>query len=134
MRAKNLKQADLAEVLGVSLDRVKSLTSGRVMKLTPEETRALVQKLHVRAHYLATGEEPIFQTPQEAQFDASMQLLKEASTTVQSLDLPQRYQMFVRDLLFAVALKRSDLVLITIETFLAEQSGPAESPKPKKKT
>lgn len=135
MAEKGLRQADLAGVLGVSIDRVKSLTSGRVTKLTPAETKALVEKLHVRGDYLATGTGPIFQTEPEAQFDLSMQLLKEASTTVQSLDLPPRYQMFVRDLLFAVALKKAEFILITIEQFLAEQrADPQTESKPTSKS
>ena len=124
MAARGLKQAELAEVLGVPLDRVKSLTSGRVTKLTPDEARALVQKLHVRGDYLATGEGAIFQSPQEVQLDVTMQLLKEASTTVQTLGLSERYQMFVRDILFGVALKKAELLIATIEGFLAEHRGP----------
>lgn len=58
----NLKQADLATVLDVSLSRVKAMTSGRVAKFTPEETRRLVQTLNLSAHWLATGEGPMFNT------------------------------------------------------------------------
>ena len=47
-------------VLDVPLDRVKGLTSGRLKKLTPEETRRLVQTLNLSAHWLATGEGPMF--------------------------------------------------------------------------
>ena len=43
------------DILGVSLDRVKSLTSGRVAKLKPDEIKALVEDLHVSADWLATG-------------------------------------------------------------------------------
>lgn len=58
----NLKQADLVTVLDVSLSRVKAMTSGRVAKFTPEETRRLVQTLNLSAHWLATGEGPMFNT------------------------------------------------------------------------
>ena len=61
MSSCNLRQADLAQVLGSSVDRVKGLTSGRIAKLSPDETRALVEKLHVRGDYLATGVGPTFQ-------------------------------------------------------------------------
>ncbi|MCL4771765.1 MAG: helix-turn-helix transcriptional regulator, partial [Burkholderiaceae bacterium] len=51
----NLRQADLAELLGVSLSRVKAMTSGRVKNITREEPEALVKKLHIRGDWLATG-------------------------------------------------------------------------------
>lgn len=38
------------------------MTSGRVQKLTPEETRRLVQTLNLSAHWLATGDGPMFNT------------------------------------------------------------------------
>lgn len=124
MAAKGLKQADFAALLGVPIDRVKSLTSGRVTKLTPAEAKALVEKLHVRGDYLATGVEPIFQSPQEVQLNSSMELLKEASTTVQELPLTPRYQMLVRDILFGVALKKAELLESTIDGFVKEQRPP----------
>jgi len=61
MRTLGLTQADLAEVLEVSIDRVKSLTSGRVKKLTREESQLLVDKLEIRAEWLITGEGPMLQ-------------------------------------------------------------------------
>jgi hypothetical protein len=62
MSACGLKQKDLGDVLQVPLDRVKSLTSGKVKKLNPDETRRLVQTLNLSAHWLATGEGPMFNT------------------------------------------------------------------------
>ncbi len=55
-----LKQADLAEVLEVSLSRVKAMTSGRVKNLTREESQALIDKLGIRAAWLVTGEGSMF--------------------------------------------------------------------------
>jgi transcriptional regulator with XRE-family HTH domain len=60
MAERGMAQRELASALGVSIDRVKSLTSGRVKKLAPEEIRAFVERLGVRAEYLATGERPVF--------------------------------------------------------------------------
>lgn len=57
-----LKQKDLAAILEVPLQRVKRLTAGEVQKLTPDETRRLVQTLNLSAHWLATGEGPMFNT------------------------------------------------------------------------
>lgn len=61
MKECGLTQAALAEVLGVNLDRVKSITSGRAKKLTREESEALVKKLRIRAEWLVTGDGPMFQ-------------------------------------------------------------------------
>jgi len=60
MRACNLKQSDLAEVLGASLSRVKAITSGRVKNLTREENEALVAKLGIRPGWLIAGEGDMF--------------------------------------------------------------------------
>lgn len=66
MAACSLKQTELAEVLGVPLHRVKSLTSGKVQKLDRDEIKALVEKLHLNGHWLATGEGEMFQTSKTA--------------------------------------------------------------------
>lgn len=67
MQAHDLKQAEMAEVLGASLSRVKAITSGRVQKLKREETEALITKLHVRGDWLATGEGPMQQSAADLQ-------------------------------------------------------------------
>lgn len=56
----NLTQAKLADTLEVSIDRIKSLSSGRVSMFAPNEIKALVQKLHVSPVWLATGEGEMF--------------------------------------------------------------------------
>ena len=56
MKECDLQQAGLAEVMEVSLDRVKSLTSGKVRNLKREESEALIGKLGIRAEWLVTGE------------------------------------------------------------------------------
>lgn len=55
MRRHKLQQKDLAAVLGVNIDRVKSLSSGRAKKLSAEEMDALVSKLRVRPDYIVSG-------------------------------------------------------------------------------
>lgn len=79
MASRGLSQRDLAQLLDVSLDRVKSLTAGRAQKLAPAEAKALVEKLHVRGEYLATGEPPIFKRPNELELERRMEALKIAS-------------------------------------------------------
>lgn len=90
----NLKQADLVGVLGVSLSRVKAMTSGRVKNLTREENEALIGKLGIRATWLVTGEGPMRdsgegeshpakQTPTGGVLD--IELLTEAIAAVEKL-------------------------------------------------
>lgn len=55
MSACGLTQRELAAVLGVTVDRVKSLSSGKVQKLTPQESETLVTKLGVRPDWLVGG-------------------------------------------------------------------------------
>jgi len=121
MDAKGLSQRELADVLGVSLDRVKSLTAGRVKKLAPDEAKALVEKLQVRGHYLATGEVPIFQSKGEVELASRLDALGETSRTASALELPPREGEFVRDVLYGVAIKSSALICETIENYVAER-------------
>lgn len=65
MRAQGLTQKQLAEVLGTSLERIKSMTSGRVTKLTFTEIRALVERLQVNPVWLTTGVGEMFSAPAE---------------------------------------------------------------------
>lgn len=79
MRECKLKQADLVELLGVPLDRVKSLTSGKVKNLTREEGEALIRKLNVRAEWLVTGEGAMFQSDSEQALAQKLDALKSAT-------------------------------------------------------
>lgn len=51
-----LRQRDLAQVMEVSLDRVKNLRSGRATKFTQEEISHLIKKLNIRALWLTARE------------------------------------------------------------------------------
>lgn len=88
------------DILGVSLDRVKSLTSGRVAKLKPDEIKALVEDLHVSADWLATGTGPMFR-PQQAEdqdaFAQRMQAVSAMGAVVDALPLsePERARLKV---------------------------------------
>lgn len=102
MAATGLKQSALAELMGVPLDRVKSLATGKVKKFTQGEGEALVRKLNVRAEWLVTGEGPMFQESQErelhARVDAVQTATKKASIDGLSRDEVARLQ----ELLFFV--------------------------------
>ena len=79
MKEFGLQQVGLADAMGVTLDRVKSLTSGKVKNLKREEGEALIKKLHVRGDWLATGEGPMLQSEGERELGRRMDLLKLAS-------------------------------------------------------
>lgn len=93
MRECNLQQKALAEVLGVSVDRVKSLTSGRVQKLTPDESQALVSRLGIHPTWLITQEGPMFrhdtvdQDETQDEFVERMQAIKLARAIVDGLSI-----------------------------------------------
>lgn len=97
-----LKQADLALVLEVSLSRVKAMTSGRVKKLSPDEIRRLVSTLNLSAHWLATGDGPMFNpTGGDAVGELHTQL-KLCSQRVAQLGLKEPVAMAVRDIAYGV--------------------------------
>lgn len=128
-----LSQKDLAGALGVPLDRVKSLSSGRVKKLAPDETRALVEKLHVRAQFLATGEGDVFQAPQEQLLDSRMQSLRQSTDMAVELGLPAREGELVRDILFGAAIRSPALVRETIENYVVDRQKTGTRSKPTQK-
>ena len=60
MVAQGLTQKETADLLNTSLDRIKSLASGRTKNFTLEESQILVKELGVRAEWLITGEGDMF--------------------------------------------------------------------------
>lgn len=92
MKECDLQQAGLAEVMEVSLDRVKSLTSGKVKNLKREESEALIGKLGIRAEWLVTGEGPMrggeslrSEGQRTTSTNLDVELLAEAITAVEKL-------------------------------------------------
>ncbi|MGZ5055466.1 MAG: hypothetical protein ACXWAT_11070 [Methylobacter sp.] len=100
MKHYGLSQKALAEVLETKLDRVKSLTSGRVDKLTREEADALIRKLHIRGDWLATGEGPMLQSEGEREFYRRLDSVKSATQTASNVELPEAKQQLLQELLF----------------------------------
>lgn len=88
MRECGLTQKGLAEVLGVTLDRVKSLSSGKAQKLTREESEALVKKLNIRAEWLVTGEGPMFQAPADRELQRRLDVVAHVSRQAAAMYLP----------------------------------------------
>lgn len=60
LKSSGLKQQELADLMGVNIQRVKRLAGGTVQKMTREESEALVRKLNIRADWLLTGKGPMF--------------------------------------------------------------------------
>jgi len=61
MKEFKIDHAGLAEIIEVKIQRVRDLASGRVKKLTREESELLVSKLGIRAEWLITGDGPMLQ-------------------------------------------------------------------------
>jgi transcriptional regulator with XRE-family HTH domain len=102
MKECGLQQKALADLLGVSIDRVKSLTSGRVGKLTREESEALIKKLNIRGDWLATGEGPMLQSPGEQEFQRRLDAIKTATDRVTELGLPTEQARRLSEVLCAL--------------------------------
>lgn len=88
MQKFGLKQAELAEVMEVKLQRVRDLASGRAEKLTREESELLVEKLEIRAEWLITGDGEMLQDsePQDELVDR-MRAINQAHVMIDALPL-----------------------------------------------
>ncbi|HCA5292488.1 TPA: helix-turn-helix transcriptional regulator [Acinetobacter baumannii] len=60
MIAQGLTQKEMADLLETSVDRIKSLSSGRTKNFTLEESQILVKVVGIRAEWLITGEGEMF--------------------------------------------------------------------------
>lgn len=87
MKECKLDQKQLAVVLGVPLHRVKSLSSGRVQKLTREESEVLVTKLKINPEWLITGEGPMVEEETQEEFVSRMQAINHMNAVVAALPL-----------------------------------------------
>lgn len=108
--ALSLTQPKLAAALGVNVDRVKSLTSGKVAKLSQAEIKSIVENLHVNPGWLATGEGEMFQSTDEISLANRMGDLREATDAVQGMELSDERKRQVRDILYAVASGATNLI------------------------
>ena len=122
MAACSLKQKDLAELLGVPLHRVKSLSSGKVQNFDREEVRALVEKLHLSANWIATGEGDMFASASEQTFTGELSTLRQATDAVTALPLSDDQKRQVRDILFAVQSGKTDLIQVALGQPVAAQA------------
>lgn len=100
MQECGLNQTGLASVMGVKLQRVRDLASGRAQKLTREEGEALITKLNVSANWLATGQPPMFRSETEQRAAAVMDQLGSAASAAHALGLTADQARLVMELMF----------------------------------
>lgn len=87
MVAQGLTQKEMADLLETSVDRIKSLSSGRTKNFTIEESQILVKTVGIRAEWLITGEGEMF-SEQDLPADLSIdeQILLQAYRDASVLD------------------------------------------------
>lgn len=121
MAAVGCKQKGLAEVMGVSVDRVKNLTRGRAGNLTREESEALIRKLNVRAEWLATGEGDMFRSDGEQEFQRRIDAVADATQKAQMSGLDAEAQTRVQMLLTGLEIDNADLVMEALNVLSADE-------------
>lgn len=124
MQQCKLKQKDLAVVLDVPLQRVKRLTGGEVKKFTPDETRRLVQTLNLSAHWLATGEGPMFDAKGGQALGEKLSQLRLCSAAVSAMGLTGDTANAVRDIAYGVAIDDAEVVASGVK--LLQPAPPAD--------
>lgn len=126
MKSLGLSQADLAEVLEVSIDRVKSLTSGRVKKLTREESEFLVDKLEIRAEWLITGDGPMLQDsePQDELVER-MRAINQARVMIDALPLDDSGKIHLKAIMTGDAKTDGDAIAAEMAKSLYQRYPPA---------
>lgn len=122
-----LTQSGLAEAMGVSHQRIRNLAAGRVQKLEEAEAKALVQELHIRGHWLVTGQGPIRQTDEELRLEQSLQAMRDTTAKASTLRLSPERTVLVRDILYGVAMDNTDLLNTSIDGFLNQHGPPSSS-------
>lgn len=75
LKKNNLDLQNVAQIMGISLDRAKNLSSGRVKKFKPKEMQALIDKLGVNPHWLATGEGQMYVQSDAPKLSADEEIL-----------------------------------------------------------
>jgi len=111
MAARGLDQAGLAEVMGVKLQRVRDLSSGRAKKLTREESEALISELQVRAEWLVTGEGAMFQGEEtQDAFIARQRAINYTNALINAMPLSEETRLRLSVLVSGDPLKDGPLI------------------------
>lgn len=106
----DLEQSELAEVMDVPIDRVKSLSAGRVKKFAPSETQALVRKLGISANWLATGLGEMLQSEAEKRLNAKLGNAKDMAKSLEAREVTEDKRRFLTDVLYAYELGADDVL------------------------
>lgn len=117
----NLKQKDLANLLGVPVDRVKNLTTGRAKKLTREEGEVLIKQLHIRGDWLATGEGPMFQSESEREMHARLNKISSATAKADLACLDQQQKAQLQEILFAAEMGDASVLQQLLTASLSQE-------------
>ena len=91
----DLRQRDLAEVMGVTIDRVKNIAAGKAKKLTQEEMQRLMTTLNVSAQYLATGQPPMFASKGGAKLAERLTEVRLSTSQVRAVGLQGDMAVYV---------------------------------------
>lgn len=124
MAACSLTQAELAEIMEVKLQRVKNIAAGRVQKLTPDESKRLVQKLALNGNWLALGKGRMFLTPKERRFNQNLDNLGVVSKIIDDMQLADDQAALARDIAYAVNSNNRDLLVDTLTRITNENQLP----------
>lgn len=122
LEATGLNQRQFAERVGMDYHRLRNMTSGRVEKLTPDEARSLVQKLHVSGDWLATGQGAMFKTETEQRHGEILDVLRAATRAVTEINLPREQMIAARDVVVGVAEKNEALIRAAFERVEKERA------------
>jgi hypothetical protein len=128
----DLSPAALAAKLGVSLERVKSLSVGRSRAFTSTELRAFVEVLRVRPEFLITGRGDVV----EVKRAMSARAIRKAraagasptSWSAAAAAMPARYEGLVNEILVGVALADETAVRRAIDSFVADAANRRSPP------
>lgn len=121
MTALDCKQKDLAEAMGVSVDRVKNILRGRAGNLTREEGELLIRKLNVRAEWLATGKGPMFRSANEQELQRRLDAMADSTERAALEGLTQDEQARVQSILLGLELRKVDLVRQALDSLDAKE-------------
>lgn len=105
-----LKDAEFAMSIGVSIDRIRNLCHGKVKKLQQHEKTALRKIYNVREAWWESDKAPQYLTGNEIEISPTLDSLKASTDAVMSLDISDDMKRQVRDIMFAVAAGKSELI------------------------
>jgi transcriptional regulator with XRE-family HTH domain len=116
MKHFELEQTDLSEKLGVSLSRVKRLSSGRAEKFSPEEYERLIG-MGISAHWLGTGVGPMLQNEREKEFNRRLDAVKTTTQLMAGIDIPEDKRVLIRDILYAAEIGDLEMIKESLASY-----------------